>query len=176
MYRPRGKPCEPAPHRAPGRSNRQRAALKRGEPAGKPKTERWTRPPLFLCWEASDQRKQETPLKRVAFLAFAHEVIFGHFAGSRGHVAKQLLPLTATCHGRVFNVVSDLPIKRLMRATRVWGRASSPRSKHNIVRQFDCGQAVRGESSHREGHHLRKEGPRRVESGGRMGLMINSSA
>lgn len=58
MYRPRGKPSEPAPHRAPGRSNRQRAALKRGEPAGKPETERWTRPPLFLCWEASDQRKQ----------------------------------------------------------------------------------------------------------------------
>jgi hypothetical protein len=50
-------------HRAPGQSNRQRAALKREKPAGEPETERWKSPPLFLCWEASDQRTSiETPL------------------------------------------------------------------------------------------------------------------
>jgi hypothetical protein len=36
------------------------------------------------------------------------------------------------------------------------GRACSPRSQKNIVRQSDCDQAVRDEGSHRKGHSQRK--------------------
>ena len=38
-------------------------------------------------------------------------------------------PATNTCHGFSFAVVSELPIKRLTRATQESGRASSPPSK-----------------------------------------------
>jgi hypothetical protein len=73
-----------------------------------------------------------------------------------GLLPKAVPPKSPTCHSVAFPVLSELPIKRLTQATRGLGRACSPQSQKNIVRQTDCDQAVRDEGSHRKGHSQRK--------------------
>jgi len=84
-------PASPREEQTPGKSNRQRAALKKGKPAGKSAIgagDITTRP--HATWEASDQRGHEnaTP-KGVAFCAFRR---LGAQTGVVYFPARQILP------------------------------------------------------------------------------------
>jgi len=179
----KGTHSEPNQHRAPGMSNRQRAALKKGK-AGRGAC-KWSggdsrRSPSR--WEASDQRRgPETPLSRewrfVRLSAFSVGKN-GHgwdaAAVRRGVLPKDAPPKTATCHRVTFPVLSELPIKRLTQATQAWvehaRRGASKKSPVSLVSiRLYVAKAHIGKGIIRE-----KQRPRRVETGGRMELIDDS--
>ncbi|SPE28857.1 hypothetical protein SBA5_70022 [Candidatus Sulfotelmatomonas gaucii] len=89
----------------------------------------------------------ETPLRGVAFLTFG--------ITSTRPLLKKLLSTSRTCHAPGFAVLSELPIKRLTRATRAWVEQARRRAKQ-ISPGTSVHSDIRGEGSHRKGHHLRK--------------------
>jgi hypothetical protein len=102
------RPASPKKSRRPARASAIKAALQKGNyrqgqsavgTAGKSAVH-------HMIWEASDQR-------RTAKTPFHSEWRFLHLAPKWAKV-----PAKYTCQPWRFTVVSDLPIKRLMRATR----------------------------------------------------------
>jgi hypothetical protein len=158
---------EPDQHQVPGRATANERPSKRDKPTGEPVFGAEQTARSSTLWEASDQRRAPTPILKRHSYGWRFVRLAASFGGlspsslCRSRSLPASLPKavphqTSTCHRGTFPVVSELPIKRLTRATRVWGRASSPQSKEIIVRQSDCDQAVRGEGSHRKGHSQRK--------------------
>jgi hypothetical protein len=154
------------PAQQPHQSDRLGAALrKREEPAGKPEIEAGEIvAALQLTGRPVTSEKPGATLSRVAFRISDH-LFRRHQTSLRAGVPssadllpKAVPPRTPTCHWVAFPVLSELPIKRLTQATRGLGRACSPQSQENIVRQSDRDQAVRDEGSYRKGHSQRKAG------------------
>jgi hypothetical protein len=101
MYRRWKNSDQPKEEQTPARATANEAALKRDYRSGMSVVGTVEITTGHNVWEASDQRRiSGAPLYGVAFLAF------GRFAAE------------VTCQRAVFAVVSDLPIKRLTRATR----------------------------------------------------------
>jgi hypothetical protein len=154
------------PAEQPHQSDRLGAALrKREEPAGKPEIEAGEIvAALQLTGRPVTSEKPGATLSRVAFRTSDHffrrhqTSLRAGVPSSPGLLPKAVPPRTPTCHWVAFPVLSELPIKRLTQATRGLGRACSPQSQENIVRQSDCDQAVRDEGSYRKGHSQRKAG------------------
>ena len=129
-----------------------------------------------FAWEASDQCGNKTPPRlEWRFLRLGQVFPRGELSvGSPGYPAGYIpaptvhLPqVNLRCSIRVAYQAADAGHPDM-------GRASSPLSQANLARQYRCFQSVRGESSYRKGHHLRKAqaAPNRFRR--RMELRINS--
>ncbi len=128
------------------------------------------------AWEASDKCGSETPLRiewrflRLAQIFHRGELSAGSPRPAAGNIPApnvHLPQVNLRCSIRVAYQAADAGHPDM-------GRASSPLSQANLARQYRSYQSVRGESSYRKGHHLRKAQPRRIDSGARMELKNNS--
>jgi hypothetical protein len=174
--------CGHEQRRAPSKSNRQKAALKREKPAGEPASgAEGLLPHSPYRWEASDQRRTGkrhlleggVSCVRDLFLRAPFR-IQGQALALPWWLPKVFPPQTRTCQRWTFPVVSELPIERLMQATQAWGRASSPPSKQispgsSIGRKLCAAKAHIGQGIIRE-----KRRPRRIDSGERTELNNDS--
>jgi hypothetical protein len=151
-------PGQPKEQQDPARATANEAAPPKGKPAGRPCRRRggYNHRP-HPTWEASDQRRT----------AKRHSVESGVsciwcFLGQTPP-RETPLPANGTCQPRRLSVVSDLPIKRLTRATPI-GQSALAAEQGCFAAPFIPKSSTSGGNSHRKGITRGKHLPRRIDS------------
>jgi hypothetical protein len=159
-----------------GKSNRQRSGPSKGKTGRKVCSRRGGEPPPSSNWEASDQHgtaKRHSERSGVSCV----RAVLGRGARSGDKVSAK-----STCQPRRLPVVSDLPIKRLTRATRqaiemaVTGQSALAAEQGSFAASLISSPCTGGGNSHRKGITRGKRWPHRIDSENRRELLWGSCA
>jgi len=143
----------------PGKSNRQRSGpFKRGNRPEEPVVGAVDSPPSSANWEASDQRRTTKRHSDGSGVSYVWSPFWVQDERLGAEVAAN-----GTCQPGRLSVVSDLPIKRLTRATRK-GQSALAAEQGSFAAQFNSLSDARGGNSHRKGITRGKHLPHRIDA------------
>ncbi len=152
-------PGQPKEQQDPARDSANEAARQKGKPAGRTCRRRggYNRRP-HSPWEASDQCRtaKRHPDGSGGLRVWAHPGQ-GNFRNLRRPAAQ------CPCQPSRLAVVSDLPIKRLTRATPT-GQSALAAEQGSFAASIISSSGTRGGNSYRKGITRRKGRPRRIDS------------
>jgi len=166
-------PGQPKEQRDPARATAKVAAPQKGRPAGRTCRRRggYNRRP-HPAWEASDQRRTA---KRHSFgsgVCVSGETL-GHFGQAETGLPRR--NRKCPCQQPLLAVVSDLPIKRLTRATRK-GQSALAAEQGSFAAPIIPSSGTCGGNSHRKGITRGKHRPHRIDSENPRELLWGSCA